>query len=150
MERNIFETAANEFNKSSKNPKSNKTPQNPKASKKAIDGEFGANDPETLIMLDQMRQIRMQLKSQLTDMYDLGKKYHLDVDNLLKTSSNVHSKELELMFQQGEQFEKQVESIMKPTSGLVKRPVKKSNETLEKERKGKTLGARKKNWISVR
>jgi len=153
MERNIFETAANEFNKSSKNPKANssaKSSQPAKPSKKALDGEFGGKDPETLTMLDQMRQMRLKLKTQLSDMYDLGKKYHLDVDSLLKSSQNMNPKELEQIFQESEQFENQIKSVMKPHSGVTKRTGPKSIETLEKERKSKTLGSRKKNWISVR
>jgi hypothetical protein len=148
MERNIFEAAANEFNKSSKKPQT-KTPQPAKTSKKATDGEFGVQDPETLTMLNQMRQMRLQLKNQLSEMYDLGKKYHLDVDSLLKTSQNMNPKELQQIFQEGEQFEKQIKGILKPESGVVKRTGPKSAEALEKERKSKTLGSRKKNWISV-
>jgi hypothetical protein len=147
MEKNIFEAATNEFNKSSK-----KGPEKVQAppTKKTPESEFGNNDPETAMMIEQMSEMRLKLNEKLGDLYDLGKKHHLDVDQLLQTRSNLNPKELDQIFQQSALLETQMTGVIKSRGGIAKQKHPQSKETLEKERKGKTLGARKKNWISVR
>lgn len=152
MERNIFEAAANKFNatpkKKAEAPKS-AVPDSLPVSKKTANGEFWKSDPDILKMLDQMRQMRLKLKTQLTDMYDLGSKYHLDVDGLIKSNAKYSPREMEQILKEGKVLEDQVQDVMAPGNGITKHNIK-SKETLAKERKSKTLGARKKNWISVR
>lgn len=149
MERNIFEAAAKELRKSPKPAEAQAAKSPVPLPAQPVKGEFGERDPEICQMLEKMRQMRFHLETQLTDLHEMEDKYHFDLERFVKSQGNMSPKELEKMIQQGQLFEAQVNSVIKSNSGIAA-PRPKSKEALEKERKAKTLGSRKKNWISVR
>lgn len=145
MDRNIFEAAA-------KKSKGHKKKQNHQASSQQEQNipsqETARQDiPETDVaeMFNRMHEMQKDLEKKLADIYERGKNANVNVDLLLQKyhllPGNIEKVQLEQ-----KQLSEQINAIITPESCVKK--ISKSKEKLTKERKNKTIGARKK-WIPV-
>lgn len=152
MDRNIFDAASKKLRKEEKRPTVQNQPSSsplPASEKKEIQLQsgYGDADPEVIEMFHRIRQMKRDIDSNLSDLRTKGESYRIDVDQYIEKSGGLFPKELEKVHQDEQAFINKVNSLFTPEACLKK--VVKSKDQLTQERKGKTLGSRKK-WIPIR
>lgn len=151
MERNIFEAASNKLRRQEKQhsvKKESPLPPLPVANPAQSQKTYGDQDIEVFEMFQRMRDMRRDLDNKLSELRNKGQSYQFDVDRYIESNKGLYSKDLEKVKQEEQAFTDQVKSLFTPETCIKKNP--KTKDQLTHERKGKTLGARKKNWIPIR
>lgn len=152
MDRNIFEAASKELKKKEKSggsPPASNVPASPDLPTKQVplQSGYGAADPDVMEMLHKIREMQRDLDSSMNELREKGKSYHVDVDKFVETSNRLNPVEYEKMKKEEQKFIDRVNEIFPPEANIKKVP--KSSDQMTHERKGKTLGGRKK-WIPMR
>jgi hypothetical protein len=104
------------------------------------------DEHDTAAIFQRICEIRRDLDAKIANIYEEGKRINLDLDVYFDYVDQLSKQgKLSLQSNHKEMFEK----LNKAFKRLRKKKAK-SKETLTKERKTKTIGARKKNWIPMR
>lgn len=149
MDHNIFEIAANKAKKPQKNRSdANRPAPDSKIDKvptvsSSINNPIG--DPEVVDMLARIEEMKHDLESQLREVRLKGEEKNFDVDRYLEKTANFKPQDVEDNIQKQRDFKDKVNKLIRPEACIQK--LKKSQETLTRERKSKLIGSRKKNWI---
>lgn len=144
---NIFDTAAKTLGKNKKKNVNGK----PKAKAPTVT-PYVKVDPELEMMLNRMHEIQDDLKAKLRSMYKQHGLTEEQVMNFLNNPKNLTPQEVEELKKAQELLKTQSSlSVLSSEQEQTKRLYKKAKkpEELKRERKGKTLGARKQ-WMPVR
>lgn len=141
-DRNIFEAASKELRKKAKKPVSDQAspPPEPSEAKDPKKMSYGSEDPEVMEMFLRIRKMKRELDSNFNELRSK------DVDRFIEKIASNYPGEVEKMKQKEKTFLDRLNSIFTPEACVKKNP--KSKEKLTQERKGKTLGGRKK-WIPM-
>lgn len=146
IERNIFDAASKKLRKEQKKPASSDQPAAISSEKNKQKG-YGDEDPEVVEMFVRIREMKRDLETNMNELRKKGDSFQIDVDRFIENTINTFPGEYDKLKQKEQAFLEKANSLLTPESGLKKVP--KTKDQLTHERKGKTLGARKK-WIPMR
>lgn len=124
---------------SAKKPPSNKEPEIPEI--------YSGPDKEVRAMLMRIHEMKNDLEKKLTNIYEKAALSKIDIEEFLDNSDNFTKKEWDRIQKNKDALIQNLSLVFTPEDTVRKQP--KSKEKLAKERRGKTLGVRKK-WIPVR
>lgn len=143
-DKNIFETASKQLGKGAKPPeKTEKKPPPPlTAAPPAPNTPY--RDPEVNDMMRQIKEMNDDLNRQ---MENISKKSGVSYDDLKKLIGSPGQPANVEMVKKGDVLRKKIEGVVPTIAPRLAAP-QKTEKQLEGERKGKTLGARKK-WIPM-
>lgn len=130
------------FNLFSSNP--NKKPARPKQD--AASNSLGPK-PNADQALEHMRKLHAELNLRIDKMYELSQKDPKEVNEYFSNPRNFTSQQWVKIQERKEELEAFLEGV--PRSEVQKKKMKKEISKMSKDRKGKTLGARKK-WMPMR
>ena len=108
---------------------------------------YNGPDAEIKAMLQRMADMKKEMERQLTNIYSKAALSRLDIKEFLENPNNFSRKDWEKVQRHKDFLIEQISMIFTPES-TIRRPPK-TKEKVDKERRGKTLGARKK-WIFVK
>lgn len=103
--------------------------------------------PEIESMLKKIRTMKVDLNTKLQLLYERGKRMGVDVDSIMGNPANFTPAQWAAMQRETEKLSEKIDEVLFPILGPKKKT--KTTAALTKERKGKTLGSRKK-WMPVR
>lgn len=138
MERNIFDAAAKKLSKRSKRAAQEST----SASKEKRSGHVSEADD----MVRRMQEMQQDLDKKMAELRKNGKLYNIDVDLYIDNLKNHYPNEMKKVSQAQKELIDAIDAIFSPETCIKRNPKTKDQLTLE--RKGKTLGVRKK-WIPM-
>lgn len=105
------------------------------------------SDEEIQKLFSHMQKMHEELNTKIDKAYQLSGKDPREVDEYFNDPSHFNPQEWNRIQQRKESLEESLSGLSK--SDLKKKKVKKHVSKMSKDRKGKTLGARK-NWLSMR
>ncbi len=147
MEKNIFEAAAKKLGRKSKKKISGETPAPPTA-QAATKSPFGTplkhRDPEINEMLQKIDTMQQDLQNKMEDVKQRTGLSDEDIKAFMENPKNFSPADWEKMAKSKEMLGEKVWTAL----GMELKPKQHTRENLSSERKGKTLGARKK-WIPI-
>ncbi len=125
---------------------SNKPSSSPEASKKK-ERPAPPKNPEIEAMLKKIRGMKTDLSTKLQLLYERGKRMGIDVEGIMGNPVNFTPAQWATIQRDKEMLSNKIDEVLFPILGPKKKT--KSTAVLTKERKGKTLGSRKK-WMPMR
>lgn len=108
---------------------------------------YNGPDKEVRAMLMRIHEMKNDLEKKLTNIYEKAAISKIDIEEFLENSDNFTKKEWDRIQKNKEALIQNLSLVFTPEDTVRRQP--KSKEKLTKERRGKTLGVRKK-WIPVR
>lgn len=140
MDRNIFEAVSKKLRKQFNK---NSTPGNNRSF--PADRKDLESDP--IQMVELIECMKEDLDAKLKDLHEKGNRYHLDIDKYVDKLQKMYPHDFENIQREHQKMRDQINGLFPPEACIKKNA--KGVDKLTQERKGKTLGLRKK-WIPMK